>query len=64
MPLAATGRLKALRFTFGDVEASQELSVEWQSLKQLMEQIVEDPIADFNSAYKSSGLPVVIIPAR
>ena len=41
-----------------------ELSKQWQSAETELQKVVSGPVAEFNAAYKKSGLPALIIPDK
>ncbi|MDB4582333.1 glycosyl hydrolase [Draconibacterium sp.] len=48
--------------TESEKERLQELTGEWEKWKTEMERIISTDIEEFNSQYKKSGLPTIIVP--
>ncbi len=50
--------------TQASLQRLADLSNQWEELRVQLDKLIQGSIADFNTRYKSSGLPAVIIPDR
>ena len=50
--------------TKASLQRLEELSAHWQTTNSQLQSLIKGPITEFNAAYKTSGLPALIIPDK